>query len=45
VCLRQISILNVAGPRSSKEPAVGTFTFVVLDELKRILNQRGKASP
>ena len=45
VCLRQTSILNIAGPRSSKEPAVGAFTFVVLDEMKRILSQKGRASP
>lgn len=45
VGILQISILNVAGPRSSKEPAVGAFTFVVLDQLKRILSPKGRAIP
>lgn len=39
VGLHQISTLNVAGPRSSKEPAVGAFVPIVLDELIRILCQ------
>lgn len=34
--LQSITKLNVAGPRASKEPAVGAFTWEVLDYLKSL---------
>ena len=38
VTQHSIRVLNVAGPRASKEPAVGEFVCVVLDQLNNIRN-------